>query len=634
MTDIHAPAPTDLDAELPAQRGFSRRSFLGRGAALAAGGAAASVVGGVAVAPAAHAAAPYPITKDLPKRQHIPTRARIVDYEIVEMIVLLRSKELTAVQITQAYLDRIDKFNGPFEVYGDNGGYNAFARIDREEALAQAAAADAWLKRENYSLNVPPLCGIPFGIKDSVAIQGRESKNGTHAYDGNVASKDATIVARLREQGAVLIGHTVASAFSGSISGTFSGNAWNKKYIPGGSSQGSGVAPIARLAAATIGEETGGSIMMPAAINGASGIKPSLGLNPVSGVMPLSPGYDVVGPIARSVRDAALIQSVIQGPDQVNDPISLSAPIPAPQMPIEARNGKKPLTGVRIGVPQTDWMSGSAIGTPPANSYDADYLAAFNRFKAELVKLGAEVIDFPGLDVTKIENDPYFSAGASTVLATIDGSNISPATAVLSPNRYEIGYWDAVKQFAATVPTSQANTLRSNFGDYDAATARAGKIPEAVRMEGERRRKQLQANFQKALDDYGVDFMLVLPLGAKAGPRTGGTQLRNYRRYYQLPNALTWPMVSFPIGMDSTSEPLPINAAFWGPRFTEAQIVQAAIDYQANYPEWNHMAPPDPAPVVSTMSLRRLSVQASGETGADVPPELSADPLIAEEAFK
>lgn len=557
---------------------------------------------------------------------------------MVELAALMRARVVTAVQVTKAYLDRIDRFNGPFETYGDNGLYNAFVRIDRAGALAQAAAADQKFARSRHSHeDLPPLLGIPFGIKDSVAVKGLEAKDGSHAFDGNAALRDATVVARLREAGAVILGHTIASAFSGSITGTFAGNAWNKAYVPGGSSQGSGVAPVARLAAACIGEETGGSIMMPSAANGASGIKPSLGTNSVAGLMPLSPGYDVLGPIARSVRDASLIMSVIHGPDPANDPLTLAAPDPFPAMPLTARTGRKPLAGTTIGIPLSDWMRtsrGVQTGTKPQDTYDADHLAAFNRLKQQLTALGAKVKEFPGLDVTVPANDPYFNS--TDVLATVDGSPVSPSSAVLSPNRYEIRYWDAVKDFAATRPADQAAALLAQYGrkapgeataSFESATRFGGAVPASVRVEGEHRRRTLQANYQAALDAAGVDFMLVLSLGAQIGLRTG-SGFPVYRAYYQLPNALTWPMVSFPIGYDSTLG-LPIAAQFWGPRFSEPVIVQAAIDYQAAYPEYHNAAPPDPVAATTPKIAPRVLV-----AEPPTPPELSNDPLIAEEALR
>ncbi|MEW2549889.1 amidase [Streptomyces sp. NPDC047002] len=617
--------------------GPSRRTVLG-GAAAVTGAAALSAT---AAAPATAAPAPGAAAPAFPEVSAIRKRPRLVDYEVVELAALLRAGRTTALAVTTAYLDRIDRLNGPFETYGDNGLYNAFVRLDRDGALAAARAADARFARARTKKEkdaLPPLLGIPMGIKDSVAVKGLEAKDGSHAFDGNKALRDATVVARLRDAGAVILGHTVCSAFSGSITGTFAGNAWGLPYVPGGSSQGSGVAAVARLAAACIGEETGGSIVMPSAANGASGIKPSLGTSSVAGLMPLSPGYDVLGPIARSMRDASLILSVIHGPDPANDPLTLSAPDPFPALPLTARKGKRPLAGATIGIPQTDWMrtaQGVQVGTPPQQTYDADHRAAFERLRRQLTALGAKVVEFEGLDVTKPANDPYFSSG--DVLATVDGSAVSPSSAVLSPNRYEIAYWQAVGEFAATRPADQAAALLAQYGrkgpndaaaSFESAARLGGGVPASARVEGERRRRTLQANYQAALDAAGVDFMLVMSLGAQIGLRQGGG-FPVYRAYYQLPNALAWPMVSFPVGYDSTAAGLPITAQFWGPRFSEPEIVQAAVDYQEHYPEYHNAAPPDPKPRTATTRPHTLVA------GKDpTPPELSNDPLVAQEALR
>ena len=177
--------------------GLSRRMLLGSSAALA-GATVTTLV--VAEPAAATPDKPEQLLKSLPSVHDIPRRSRIVDYEIAELIVLLRANKLTSVELTRAYLDRIDRLNGPFETYGDNGGYNAFVRVDRVGALAQAAAADKLLRKGSRT-SAPPLCGIPFGIKDSVGVRGLEAKNGTHAYDGNVAYRDSTVVATAARAG-------------------------------------------------------------------------------------------------------------------------------------------------------------------------------------------------------------------------------------------------------------------------------------------------------------------------------------------------------------------------------------------------------------------------------------------------
>jgi Asp-tRNA(Asn)/Glu-tRNA(Gln) amidotransferase A subunit family amidase len=564
----------------------------------------------------------------------VPHRTRIVDYEITELATLLRAGRLSSVEITQAYLDRIHQLNGPFETYANNGLYNAFVRIDEAGALAAARAADrAIAAARRGGRPASPLCGIPMGVKDSVGIKGLPAQDGSPAFAGNIALRDATVVGRLRAAGVVLLGSTICSAFSGSITGTFAGNAWNIDHVPGGSSQGSGVAPVARLAAAAIGEETGGSIIMPSAANGATGIKPSLGTVSIAGLMPLSPGYDVLGPISRSARDSSLILATMLGPDPVNDPQTLAAPNPFPRLPTVPRAGRRPLSGLTIGIPQTDWMNvGGAIktGVSPQSTYGAGHLAAFNRLVAQLQSLGATVKTFPGLDMTDPAQNPYFAS--ADVLATVDGSPVSPSAAVVNANRYEVRYVRAVADFCASgIPSADAvATLTNQYGRRAPGAATAtlaaadtfnGGIPAAVRYEGEQRRRTLIANYARALDDHGVDFMLVMAIGDVVGLRSGGAGFPVYRAYYQVPNAIGWPMVSFPIG---SSSGLAVSAQFWGPRFAEAGITQAMIDYQAHFPEYHTAAPADPVPSPAARSL------------AVTPPDSgpSNDPLIGEDEVR
>jgi Asp-tRNA(Asn)/Glu-tRNA(Gln) amidotransferase A subunit family amidase len=536
----------------------------------------------------------------LPDGSSIVKRGRIVDYEVIEMAALLRSGDLTSIEITVAYLNRIDLFNGTFETYDENGGYNAFVRIDAQQALMQAQLADLWLQNPNDERGpAPPLCGIPLGAKDSIAIEGRKSTNGSEAFSLNLALKDATCVAKLRAQGAVLLGHTTCSAHSGITTGTFAGNAWDPDRIPGGSSQGSGVAPIARLAAAALGEETGGSLIIPTAANGASGIKPSLGLVSVAGLMPGQNGLDVIGPIGRSMRDASLLLSIISGTDQVNDPHTLSVPIPLPALPITPSDHPKPLAGLTIGIPQQDWMRQS--NTPPAETYDVDYRAAFDRFKGQLTELGATLIDFPFLDFDDPEDAPFASVQLLGVLLDKRGNErpITQMSAVFMSNLFETGQGPAIEAFANNIAPEHKAELMQQY-DLENFAHVNGAIPLAWRVIGESRRRLEQASCQQALDAAGVDFMMVMPLGAHIGQRFSdvcGPMIPNQRAHYTSPNLQGWPMLSFPIGYGQTGVPLklPINAAFWGPRFSEPLIIQAAIDFQHHFPDYHNDAPPDPA---------------------------------------
>jgi Asp-tRNA(Asn)/Glu-tRNA(Gln) amidotransferase A subunit family amidase len=672
MHDLIDPQTTDESTATEA-RGVSRRGFLGRAGAVGVAGAAlASTTTGSAsaatsapkVSPKTKAAATATRAKAAPalpdvaavKAQNKP----LVDHEIFELAALLRAGETTAVELTQAYLDRIERFNGPFEVYGDNGGYNTFVRIAREEALTQARAADVRLAAERAGgAAAPLLCGIPLGIKDSVGIAGRPSKNGTHAYDNNIALEDSTAVARLRDQGVVFLGHTICSAYSGVIAGNFAGNAWNKDYIPGGSSQGSGAAPINRLAAAAIGEETGGSITWPAAINGSSAIKPSLGLGSMAGVMPLSATYDVLGPLARSGRDAALIMNALVGPDADNDPQTLAAPIPFPELPMAPRQGSKPLKGLTIGIPQTDWMTQTPLGTTastvvkqsPQSLYDADHKAAFDRVRGELEALGATVKEFRGIDLTDFGTEesnyldgdnPFYNN--PKVLQTVDGTGVTPRNAVVLSNRAEIHYIEAVAEFAATQSPAVQTQLANQYGrrpggsldpavapTFAASAALNNGVNAAARNEGERRRRLLITKYQKSLDDAGVDFMLVMSIGAEVGKRNPANASDGLplRRYNQIANDLSWPLVSFPVGTTSNAG-LPICVQLWGPRFSEPRLVQAMIDYQAKHPEHHTRFPADPPAAAAKTLSRELSARAAQGEAGEIDPAAHNDPVVSE----
>ncbi|MEV4422991.1 amidase [Patulibacter sp. NPDC049589] len=641
VTTTASTAPVATPTEEPT--GLSRRHLIGKAGVAGAGVAVLSSGVLAATATSAAAKAADPGTDVLPSVASVKTRletVRIVDLDTVEQAALLQARELTSVALTQAYLDRIDRFNGPFENYtpGGNGYLNAFVRIARDEALQAAAAADARLDAGHGGGEPAPyLCGIPMGVKDSIGLKDRPAQNGTVAFKGNVGVEDGPAMARLRAAGVVFLGHTICSAFSGATTGNFAGNAWNAKYIPGGSSQGSGVAPVARLASACIGEETGGSIMFPSACNGASGIKPSLGLVSVAGVMPLRVAVDVIGPISRSMRDSALILNTIQGADAENDPQTLSAPLPREPIPMTPKGGSQPLAGLTIGIPQTDWMGVVDPGPqiPPQQRYDADYLTMFTRLRGQLQTLGATVIEFPGLDLLLASNNTY--QNNTDTLQTVDGTAITPLFAASYPDLYDVGFADSLEAFANQFPANRdallANYGRRPGGTNDSAVPRTfaalaavhAGVTAGVRREGNRRRRQLAANYQKALDDAGVDFMLVMSVGAKIGLRPGGGFSRS-RTYFQTPNILGWPMVSFPIGFGTDSEPLPISAQFWGSRFSEPLIVQSALDYQAAFPEYHRAIPPEPTPVPT--ALRRTTTPKTSFEIEEVDPMFSNDPEV------
>ena len=267
----------------------------------------------------------------------------------------------------------------------------------------------------------------------------------------------------------------------------------------------------------------------------------------------------------------------------------------------------------------------------PQSLYEPSHQAALSRLIGELTQMGAKVKDFDGADflVFSEEENPFYNNPA--VLQVVDGSNITPSAAVINPNRYDIRYVDAVADFAATRPPDQQATLLAQYGrrpggantgdrTYAAATAILAGISASVRAEGERRRRQWAANYKRRFDDAGVDFMLVLTLGGK--PALRSTQNYPVRRNNQLANSMSFPMVSFPIGY---VDGLPISAEFKGPRFSEPEMTQVMVDYQARYPQYHRARPADPQP---RSALQRLSSRQAASGDDD--PTLSNDPLVHE----
>lgn len=648
---------TEVATDGVAEPGFmpgemNRRSFVVRA------GTAAAVAGtAAALGPVGSAIAAPPKSLSTSSSGPLPSAASVLaderpltDHEVMELAALLQAGEVSAVELAEEYYARINALNGPFETYADNGLYGAFIRINEDIGLSAARAADERLAAARAGGPAAPyLCGIPMGVKDSIAVEGFPAQDGSVDFLGNVGLEDATSVGRLRALGVVPLGITVASSYSGTIAGTFAGNAWNIEYVPGGSSQGSGVASAARLAAFCLGEETGGSVIFPSACNGDSAIKVSQGLVSVAGLMPLSPGYDTIGPIARSGRDAALILNamIAEGPDPFGDPQTLAIPRGYPQLSLSPRIGSKPLAGLTIGVNKTDWVtvgvqkegketSETKQGVDPQSLYGTAHLQAFERLCTELREMGANVIDFNGVDFLNFEEsaNPYYNN--PTVLEEVEGVKITPSSAVLNPNRYDFHYTEAAQAFAATRPTAQAENLEKNFGSklngstvatFEGAIKLQGGVKESARREGERRRRLWASNYKAAFDAAGVDFMVVLSVG-DTPPKRSVSQTYKCRRNNQLANSLSFPMVSFPIGFDG--EGLPISAQFKGPRFSEPQLAQAMIDYQARHPEWHRAAPPDPTPktMAKTLSKKQSLAMQSEDLAA------SNDPLIAMENFR
>jgi amidase len=254
-----------------------------------------------------------------------------------ELARRIKSGELSAVEVTEACLARIHRLDGRL---------HSFARVLDDQALATAERLDRE-RREGMPLH--PLHGIPVAIKDLLYTRGIPTASGTRVMKDFVPDEDATVVARLKRAGAVIVGKTqlTEGAFGAhhpEIAAPV--NPWNPKHWSGVSSSGSAVAVAAGLAYGALGTDTGGSIRFPSASCGLVGIKPTYGRVSRYGAFPLAESLDHIGPMTRSVEDAARVLAVIAGHDP-NDPTTLQDPVPNyPAMMVER------IAGMTVGV---DW---------------------------------------------------------------------------------------------------------------------------------------------------------------------------------------------------------------------------------------------------------------------------------------
>jgi len=268
-----------------------------------------------------------------PKQSELPLSS------LAEVSELLRSKKLSPLELTQACLARIEALNTEL---------NAFITVTAEMALGQARAAEAEIQRGNWR---GPLHGIPLAFKDLIDVAGVPTTAASRVFENRVPKEDAEVVRRLKAAGAVIVGknnlHECAYGGSGLISRY--GPAKNPRYqgrITAGSSSGSAAAVAAGLCYGALVSDTAGSIRLPAAFCGIVGFKPTYGLVSARGVMPLSWSLDHIGPMARSVTDAALILAAIAGYDPA-DPTSREIAVEDYAAAVRA-----PAPKLRVGVPR------------------------------------------------------------------------------------------------------------------------------------------------------------------------------------------------------------------------------------------------------------------------------------------
>jgi aspartyl-tRNA(Asn)/glutamyl-tRNA(Gln) amidotransferase subunit A len=265
--------------------------------------------------------------------------AELCYWTITELAAKIQAKEISPVEVIRAQFDRIERLDPSL---------NAYLTVLSEPAMGEARTAEQEIARGHYR---GPLHGVPVAVKDLFETQGVKTTAGSVILKDYVPARDATVLARLRQQGAVVLGKLNLHEFAYGGTGVnphygTSKNPWALDRIPGGSSSGSGVAVAAGLAFGALGTDTGGSVRMPASLCGIVGLKPTYGLCSRAGIIPLAWSLDHPGPMVRSVADAALMLNVIAGHDP-RDPATVRHAVPD-----YTQGLTNDLRGVRIGVPR------------------------------------------------------------------------------------------------------------------------------------------------------------------------------------------------------------------------------------------------------------------------------------------
>jgi aspartyl-tRNA(Asn)/glutamyl-tRNA(Gln) amidotransferase subunit A len=472
----------------------------------------------------------------------------------------IRTGALSAVALCEATLSRIDALDGRL---------GAYLHVDRAGARRQAEAIDA-ARAAGAALG--PLAGVPIALKDVLVTRGVPTTAGSRMLAGWIPPYDAACVERLAAAGAVLIGKTSCDEFAMGSSNEHCaagpcGNPWDLERVPGGSSGGSAAAVAAGLCAAALGTDTGGSIRQPAALCGVTGLKPTYGRVSRWGVVAFASSLDQVGPIARSVDDAALLLEVIGGHDR-RDATSIDAPAPA----LGEALGRG-VAGLRIGLPK-EWQ---------ASGIDPEVGAAVEAALGALSAAGASVVpvSLPHLPHALAVYYLIAPAEASSNLARFDGVRYGHRAALPPGASLLEMYKQSRRGFGPEVQRRiMLGTYALRAGYYDAYYRKAQQVRELIRRD-----------FERAFAE--VD-LVASPTSPTAAFRRGEKQtpLDMYLAdvFTLACNLAGLPGLSVPCG--ATAGGLPIGLQLLAAPLREDTLCAAGAAYQA-VTDWHLRRPPD-----------------------------------------
>lgn len=466
----------------------------------------------------------------------------------------IRDRRVTAVEATRHYLARIDAHNR------SGAELNAVIVVD-PTALAQAERLDAMAAQGRFA---GPLHGVPVLVKDTIDVAGLPTTAGSLALAGNTALRDAEIVARLRAQGAIILGKANLSEWSNfraggmpagwSAVGGQTRNPYSLDHSPCGSSSGSAVAVAAGFAPLTLGAETNASLICPAAVNGVAGFRPTHGLLPQDGMVLVSESQDTAGPMARSVEDIALAMAALTSANEA-----------AAQIPLADAS----LAGVRIGVFR--W----AEGQHPAVS------AAFNEAVQRMEAAGAAMVD-----ITEFSPDPVMWQYGEAVLVSEFADNLERTLQTAHP-RLETRTIEALIAFNASVPEEEVDRFGQDILDRLANVPRSG-TPEHRERVSAIRSAARERGIDHLLDRHDV-AVLIMPAAPPAAPLVRDEEAQRLRRNVGaswLPAMAGYPMLTVPMGQ---ADGLPLGLGIVGRGGEDWQVIAIGAAYE-------RVAPPMDSP--------------------------------------
>ncbi|MBI9093040.1 MAG: Asp-tRNA(Asn)/Glu-tRNA(Gln) amidotransferase subunit GatA [Desulfobacterium sp.] len=471
---------------------------------------------------------------------------------------LLASREISSVDLVSAMLDRIDAHDAKV---------GAFITVDREGALAAASEADARLAKGEDA----PLLGIPVALKDLLCTTGVRTTCGSKILEDFVPTYDATSVALLKAAGAVILGKTNMDEFGMGSSTENSGfhvtrNPWNLDHVPGGSSGGSAAAVAAQMCTASLGTDTGGSIRQPASHCGIVGLKPTYGRVSRFGLVSYASSLDQIGPITRTVRDAAIMMNVIAGHDPKD---STSAAVDAPDFTsaLDAFDSQG-LSGMKAGIPK-EYLGMEGL-SPEVEK-------AFTDARKVLEDLGVEIVEV-SLPHTAYAVAAYYvlaPSEASSNLARYDGVKYG------ARQKGADGLIDMYKKTRSKGfgPEVQRRIIMGTYalsaGYYDEYYGRASRV-----------RTLIMDDFSKAFEGCDIIISPVAPTPAfKIGENVDDPLTMYLSDIFTLSaNMAGIPGLSVPCGVSKNG--LPMGLQILGKRFDEMSVIRAGYGFEQSAPSF------------------------------------------------